>query len=86
MQRAKTIENAQAIFAKDSMSARANLIGTLQNVGFSYRDEDEIRRRINSVTAKDIQAAAQYLTRDRQVYVTRFPKQCEGKNHQFTCE
>lgn len=69
LNRARSIEHAKTIFARDSINACANLIGSLQIAGFSWRDEAEIRRRIQAVSATDIQAAAKLLTKDRQIYV-----------------
>lgn len=78
LNRARTIEQTKAIFAKDSINARASLIGSLQIAGFSWRDENEIRRRIQEVSAADIQAAAKLLTPDRQVYVELLPDEQAG--------
>ena len=78
LNRARTIEQTKAIFAKDSINARASLIGSLQIAGFSWRNEDEIRRRIQEVSAADIQAAAKLLTPDRQVYVELLPDEQAG--------
>ena len=50
-------------------------MGTLENVGFSYRDEAEVRRRIQQVSAADVQAAAKWLTREREVYVELLPNE-----------
>ncbi|WP_346766861.1 M16 family metallopeptidase [Wielerella bovis] len=75
LQRARTIEQSNAIYSKDELDKRANLIGTLENVGFAHSDEDEIRRRINQVSAADIQAAAKLLTQERAVYVELLPNE-----------
>ena len=78
LNRARSIEHAKTIFARDSINACANLIGSLQIAGFSWRDEAEIRRRIQEVSAADIQAAAKLLTPDRQVYVELLPDEQAG--------
>ncbi len=82
LNRARTIEQTQTIFARDSINARANLIGSLQIAGFSWRDEAEIRRRIQAVSAADIQAAAKLLTQDRQIYVELLPQQAASRAKQ----
>ncbi|MDO4656914.1 pitrilysin family protein [Kingella sp. (in: b-proteobacteria)] len=78
LNRARSIEHAKTIFARDSINACANLIGLLQIAGFSWRDEAEIRRRIQAVSAADIQAAAKLLTKDRQIYVELLPDEQAG--------
>ena len=78
LNRARSIEHAKTIFARDSINACANLIGSLQIAGFSWRDEAEIRRRIQAVSATDIQAAAKLLTKDRQIYVELLPDEQAG--------
>ena len=74
LQRARTIENANAVFARDSLDARAELIGSLHNSGFRWQDEDEIRRRIGSVSANDIRSAAKMLTPQHEFYVELLPE------------
>ena len=78
LNRARSIEHAKTIFARDSINACANLIGSLQIAGFSWRDEAEIRRRIQAVSAADVQAAAKLLTKDRQIYVELLPDEQAG--------
>lgn len=78
LNRARSIEHAKTIFARDSINACANLIGSLQIAGFSWRDEAEIRSRIQAVSAADIQAAAKLLTKDRQIYVELLPDEQAG--------
>ena len=75
LQRARIIEHSRTIFSKDDLDSRAGLMGTLENVGFSYRDEAEVRRRIQQVSAADVQAAAKWLTREREVYVELLPNE-----------
>lgn len=74
LQRAITQEQTGEIYGRDSMHSRAYFIGTLENVGFSYRDETEIRRRLTSVTPEQVQAAAQLLSRERAVYAELLPE------------
>ncbi len=73
LQRAKTMETADAIYSRDSMAEQAGLIGTLELNGFSHADEDEIRRRVNAVTAQDVQDAAKFLLAQRDVFVQLYP-------------
>ena len=75
LNRARILENTQTIFAQDSMSDQADLIGLLHDAGFSYRDEDEIRRRINAVSAPEVQQAAQYLLQQPEIYIELLPKE-----------
>lgn len=46
LQRIRRRSEAQEIYARDSMTHQAALIGMLEANGFSYRDEAEIRRRL----------------------------------------
>ncbi len=64
--RVRTRMAASEILARrDSMSAQASLMGQLRTRGFSYRDEAELRRRLQSVDAAQVQAAARLLTPER---------------------
>ena len=65
---------ASEIYARDSMSAQASLMGQLQTRGFSYRDETELRRRLQNVSAAQVQAAARLLTPERQTVVVVQPE------------
>ena len=73
LQRAIRQEEANEIYDRDSIESRASLMGTLENTGFSYRDEAEIRRRLSQVTAQQVQEAARLLTSDRAVFVEMQP-------------
>ena len=53
---------ASETYAKDSMATQASLMGDLESKGFGYQDEDEMRRRLNAVTAAEVQQAAQFLS------------------------
>ena len=46
---------ASETYAKDSMATQASLMGDLESKGFGYQDEDEMRRRLNAVTAAEVQ-------------------------------
>ncbi|STZ77333.1 M16 family metallopeptidase [Bergeriella denitrificans] len=60
---------ADEIYARDAMSTQASLMGRLETRGFRYTDEAEIRRRLNRVTTRDVQAAARLLTEPRESIV-----------------
>ncbi|WP_230479034.1 insulinase family protein [Kingella kingae] len=57
---------------------RGSLMGTLHNIGFSYRDEAEIRRRLSEITPQQVQAAAQFLQR-------QIRKLCENGAREIIC-
>lgn len=63
------------IYARDSMAEQASLMGRLETRGFAYTDEAEIRRRLQNVSAADVQAAAKLLTAARETTVVVRPKQ-----------
>ena len=63
--RVKKRTNANEIYARDSMTSQASLMGRLESRGFRYSDEAEIRRRLKNVSAADVQAAAKLLTDQR---------------------
>ena len=74
LRRAKRLEQASEIYSRDNMSSRASLMGTLHNIGFSYHDEAEIRRRLNEITPQQVQAAAQFLQQQNAIYVEMLPE------------
>ena len=74
LERVKTQAAASEIYAKDSMEAQADMMGRLETRGFSYTDEAEIRRRLQAVTAEQVQAAAKLLTDNRSGMVTVVPQ------------
>lgn len=73
LQRVKNITKAQEIYSKDSMGQQASLIGLLEINGFDYSDEAEMRRRLDAVTVADVQAAAQFLLAQRDVFIELYP-------------
>ncbi|WP_373796917.1 M16 family metallopeptidase [Neisseria dentiae] len=77
LERVRTQAAASEIYAKDSMSAQASLMGRLEARGFSYGDEAELRRRLQTVTAADVQAAARLLTPERSSVVVVQPAQAQ---------
>lgn len=78
LERVRAQAAASEIYAKDSMSAQASLMGRLETRGFRYGDEAELRRRLQSVTAADIQAAARLLTPERSSVVVVQPAQAQA--------
>lgn len=70
---------ASEVYSKDSMSSQASLMGRLETRGFQYGDEAEIRRRLQQVTAADVQAAAKLLTPERSSIVLVRPEQMRVK-------
>lgn len=70
----RRLRTAREVFAKDNIEHRADAIGGLESGGRSWRDEAKIRERINQVSAAEIQAAAQFLTREREVFVEMQPE------------
>ena len=65
LQRVKTQAAVNEIYAKDSMSSQASMMGRLEARGFQYTDEQEIHRRLQAVSAQEVQAAARMLTDER---------------------
>jgi len=64
--RVRTQLKAARVYEKDSMFGQAMKIGQLEALGFSWRDDAEIDRRLDAVTPAQVQAAARrYLTDDR---------------------
>ena len=74
LDRIKAQALAGEIYARDSMVSQASLMGRLEARGFKYSDEAAIRRRIQAVTAKEVQKAAQMLTDDRSSTVIIMPE------------
>ncbi|WP_016687609.1 M16 family metallopeptidase [Neisseria sicca] len=74
LDRIKAQALAGEIYARDSMVSQASLIGRLEARGFKYSDEAAIRRRIQAVTAKEVQKAAKMLTDDHSSTVIIMPQ------------
>lgn len=70
----RRLRTAREVFAQDNIEHRASTIGSLESGGLSWRDEQKIRERINQVSAQEIQAAAQFLTQEREVFVVMLPE------------
>ena len=79
LRRVKTRMMSSEIYARDSMTAQASLMGRLETRGFRYSDEAEIRRRLQKVTSADVQAAAKLLTDKRSSVVVVKPQTVAAK-------
>lgn len=79
LKRVKTRMMSSEIYARDSMTSQASLMGRLETRGFRYSDEAEIRRRLQQVTAAQVQAAAKLLTDNRSSVVVVKPQTAAGK-------
>ena len=72
--RVKNRAAAAEIYARDSMTSRASLMGRLETRGYRYTDEAELRRRLQQVSAADVQAAARLLVPARETVVVVYPE------------
>lgn len=79
LQRVRNRITAEKVYAQDSMTEQASVIGRLETHGFRYQDEDEIRRRLLAVSAEEVRAAAALLTADRSSQVTVYPAKAAAK-------
>lgn len=74
LKRIRTQMDASEIYAKDSMTSQASIIGQLETRGFKYTDEAELRRRLHKITEQDVQNAAKLLTANRESVVVVKPQ------------
>lgn len=65
---------ADEIYAKDSMSSQASMMGRLETRGLRYTDEPLLRRHLQQVSAADVKAAANLLTASREALVIVNPE------------
>lgn len=72
--RVRNQSNAERQFSKDSMEMQALILGSLESAGFSYRDEEEIRRRSLAVSAQEVQEAARWLLEQKHTTVVLYPQ------------
>ena len=68
--RARLQLDADEIYQRDSLFAQAMRIGTLESLGFSWRDADRIRQHMQQVTAEQVRQAAASLQDARLTVVT----------------
>ena len=74
----KNVEAEIALIARDGVSEEElQRAKTLETNGFSYDDENKLRQRIDQVTASDVQAAAAFLLKQRDVFVQLYPEDSE---------
>jgi len=64
LSRVKTQVIAAQIYKRDSMMAQTMEIGGMEAVGLSWRDIDRVQEKIRSVTAEEVQAAANKYFKD----------------------
>lgn len=72
--RARLRLDADEIYQRDSLFAQAMRIGTLESVGFSWRDADRIRQQMQQVTAEQVRQAAASLQDGQLTVVTLLGK------------
>lgn len=70
---------ASRVFERDSMFGQAMQIGSLESLGFSWRAEDEMNRRLLAVDAAAVQRAARLLVDDRLTVVTLLAQGVKGR-------
>ncbi len=56
--------DASYIYQQDSITSQASEMGELELLGFGYEAKDVIRKKLQKVSAKDVQNAAKALTND----------------------
>ena len=64
LKRVKAQLVASKVFAQDSLMGQAQQIGTLEMLGFSWRDEEIMFDQLRSVTAAEVRTAAQSLVKN----------------------
>ena len=72
--RARLRLDADEIYQRDSLFAQAMRIGTLESLGFSWRDADRIRQQMQQVTAEQVRQAAASLQDAQLTVVTLLGK------------
>jgi zinc protease len=75
LQRIKAQVIAQKIYQKDSISAQAQEIGSLEAVGLSWKEGDAYVKNIEAVTAEQVRAVAQKYLVDNRLTVAEFQPQ-----------
>ncbi|AMB84094.1 peptidase M16 [Pseudomonas agarici] len=78
LDRARTRVLAKEVFARDSVEAQAQKLGTLESVGLSWRQQEQEQDLLKAVTPLDIQKAAQtYFVPERLSVALAIP----GESH-----
>lgn len=74
LERVQTLNRAARIYAQDSMTEQASIMGRLETRGFGYGDEETLQKRLQQVSAEDVRRAAQLLTDERASEVVVLPE------------
>ncbi|MBP6561933.1 MAG: insulinase family protein [Neisseriaceae bacterium] len=74
LKRIRNQMDAADVYKKDSMEGQALSMGYLETVGFGHEAEETMKKNMQKVTSKDIQAAAKSLIDDRLTVVTLLPE------------
>ncbi|XDZ51187.1 M16 family metallopeptidase [Neisseriaceae bacterium CLB008] len=74
LKRIRNQMDASDVYKKDSMEGQALSMGYLEMVGFGHEAEATMKKNMQKITSKDIQAAAQSLIDDRLTVVTLKPE------------
>lgn len=61
LERVRLQLDADQVYQRDSMFAQAMQIGSLESLGFSWRDHEQIRQRLRQVSAEQVRQAAAAL-------------------------
>ncbi|MHB1300734.1 MAG: M16 family metallopeptidase [Burkholderiales bacterium] len=82
LKRVKAQVTASHVFQRDSMFYQAMQIGQLESVGLSYKDIDVMLKKINGVTAEQVQQVAKkYFTDDNLTVAVLVPQPMKGASH-----
>ena len=74
LERARAQVVAGMVYAKDSLSHRAHMIGMLETIGLGWETEDDLLPRYRAVTAEQVREVAQlYLTENARTTVIVHP-------------
>ncbi|MBP6862498.1 MAG: insulinase family protein [Neisseriaceae bacterium] len=74
LKRIRNQMDASDVYKKDSMEGQALSMGYLEMVGFGHEAEERMKKNMQKVTSKEIQAAAQSLVDDQLTVVTLKPE------------
>lgn len=73
LNRVRTQTQASRIYAKDSMSVEADIIGELANVGLRWQDEEAVQQRLLAVSPEEVQQAARFLLAQKPAVIVLKP-------------
>ncbi len=80
LKRIHTQIDASYIYQQDSITSQASEMGALELLGFGHEAKDKIRKQLQNVSTKDVQAAAKNLTEDTLTRVLLEPKAINTAN------